>query len=254
MDKIYERQIDTLKLARDLDSRFDDIFNGLKTDLILTNKVSWKKVFELLDLNFDFMTEKAKEKLKNRKLIVKNNPFRQSTICDFGEDRIKVVYPTFLARDVYRAELVRILGDSIALTREEDPINGGLLGFLYQYLFFKDNYRNYNELFEANNLKEMLITAKRHLIFLDDYYRNREFYTDDEIKENLCVNVRDFSSFDAALFYIENMSSEELKKFVKMLGENAFDVDEIVEKDNIDTYDYPRVRKLFKSKIKQIGG
>lgn len=253
MDKIYGRQIDTVKLARELDDKFDVIFNGLKADLVLTKKIPWKKVFELLDLNFDFMTEKSRNVLKNRRLIVKNNPFRQSTICGYGDDRIEVVYPTFLARDVYRAELVRILGDSISLTTEEDFLNGGLLGFLYQYLFFKDNYQDSKELFLDNSIKEMLITAKRHLFFLNDYYSNRELYSADDFRENLCMNVRDFSSFDAALWYIENMKPEELKEFVKMLGENAFNVDEIVENDKIDTSDYPRLRKLFNSKIKKIG-
>ncbi len=254
MDKIYERQIDTTKLARDLDSKFDTIFNGLKSDLVLTNRVSWKKVFELLDLNFEFMGPKAKEKLKNIRLIVKKNPFNQCTFTGFSDDRIEVTYPTFLAKDVYRAELLRIMGDSLSLTRDKNPLNGGLLGFLYQYLFFKENYQNFKEIFEDNNIKEILIAAKRHLIFLDDYYSNREFYPDDEFRYILYLNVREFSSFDSALGYIENMSPEELKKFVKMLGENAFNVDEIVEKDNIDTYDYPRIRKLFNSKIKKIGG
>lgn len=254
MDEIFNRQVDTLNLARELDSRSDDIFKGLTSNFVLTEKISWKKVFELLDLNFDFMTEKAKEELKNRRLVIKKNPFLRATFTFFEDDKIIVTYPTFLARDAYRAELIRMMGDSISLTRDEEHLNGALLGFLYQYLFLKDNYPNYKDVFEDNNLKEMLITARRHLIFLDDFYANHESFSRDEFKYILGLNVRELSSFDAALAYIENMSPEELKKFVMMLGENTFKVDEIVKNDNIDTYDYPRLRKLFKTKIKQIGG
>lgn len=253
MDKIYDRQIDTVRLARDLDNKIDAIFGGLEADLVLTKKISWKKVFKLLDLDFDFMTDKSKEILLNRRFVVKNNPFRSNTQVSYASDRIEVVYPTFFARDSYRDELLRILGDSISLTRKEDLENGCLLGFLYQYLFFKENYSNFDQLFEDKNLKEMILTAKRHLLFLEYYFTNRELYTKEDYRENLFYNVRVLSSFDAALCYIENMSSQELKKFVKMLGENAEKVDEIVKSDKIDTYDYPRLRKLFDNKVKRIG-
>lgn len=252
MDKICDRQIDTVKLARDLDKRFDVIFYGLKSDFVLTKKIPWSRVFKLLNLDFDFMTDKSKEILKARKFVVKKNPFNENVNLDYYNSKIVATYPTFLARDLYRVNLSRVLGDSISLTNKEKVENGELLGYLYQYLFLEENYSNSREIFEDLNLKEALLNAKAHLLFLDEYYTNKELYTKEDYCEFLLNNVRRFSSFDAALCYIENLSFQDLKKFARMLGENAKKVDEIVKSDNIDTYDYPRLRKLLDNKVKKI--
>lgn len=252
--EVFHREYDLYFLANEISSKSEELSLLKRKYLkIRKDKTSWKSLFTDSSVIDPFIGEKAISTLENTDIEVKRNVFCHDTDYFVSPTRNIILFPTYRAREVYKAEFVNFLGNVVSKNQGMSNEYNELLGLLYEYLYLKETDTFAKDTFEAINLPSKLKDANILLKVKPLYEEDDNRYDDMDYFRALILGLHSFSSLEASLQLISKMDTDkdDVIELIKAMGNEPQNIESLVKEYGIDTYGYPEFRKVLKKTQKK---
>ncbi len=273
MSKLYIRSLDVFQTSRLL---VESKLQKYKTN---NNKIS---LDEFIDSSFairDYLSDNAKEVLKDNHIKIVFNPFNFKSglyMPKSIEDHQTLYFPHFTPTEEDKRIFNFSIGTILSNFNPDNPTDlltipdeySDVLSFLLQYLYLKEE--NKEDTFSIKHLNILKRYAKRYIKTYDSYNRDLlkrndvdcdfindkiQLYNDEQEKKFLIATLNlliPFSSLDGTLQIIDKIQDKnELRKLIELLVNNEYrNRQKILYDRGIESEGYKRLQKEIEKYIK----
>ncbi len=121
-------------------------------------RTTWPTVFSSFNVIKEYVGDITPYLLGSHDVVLKRNPFSQKIYGKWVDNskKIEVSFPTLTARAIYKPEFVKVCGNLISTSSNNQSDYSDVLGLIYQYLYFyrfSFDKRSAKDIFEDLNFK-----------------------------------------------------------------------------------------------------
>lgn len=249
MSRIFGRQYDLESVCNKLVS---EKYESYRPD---NRKVPWEDV-KLATAGLDvYLSPKAIELMEKKNFIIARNVLHRKPVTfvfNDPKDASVIVFPTFIAREEYKADFAKFLGEVTAGNPTYDNEYQQLIPLLFEYFYLTLKYENPDDVFEIKKLNDSVAIAKKFISNFKLYHRIPEYYGDLNFESDILSALQNISSLDVSLQLIEMMKTEP-EKALKIIDDiilkkgHTYD---ILADNDIYSYGYKTLRKTIDNRKK----
>lgn len=252
--EIFHREYDIFFMVNEISGKSETLsFLKRKYLQMRKSKTSWKSLFTASSVIDPFIGESAISTLEDTDIMVKRNVFCHNTDYFVSPTRNIILFPTYSAREIYKAEFVNFLGNVVSKNQGMSNEYNELLGLLYEYLYLKETDPLAKDTFETINLHSKLKDANLILKMKKLYEEDDNKYDDMDYFRAIILGLHSFSSFEASLQLISKMDTDrnDVIELIKTMGNEPENIESLVKEYGINTWSFPEFRKVLTKKYKK---